>query len=135
MYKEIREVLKPELKEYKEILKDVKWEDHFHDHTHYQSANVTVQLTAFPNNRGAFFVKLPAKIGKLHPHSDTHLNSFVIPIKTNKDRLSYWYPKEQDSESVCLKEGKVYSADRTVEHGAVNTGKTDSIHLIVQMPK
>ena len=135
MYREIRSVLKPELQEYKEILKDAKWEDHFHEDMHYQSANVTVPLTEFPDNRGAFFVGLPAKIGVLHRHSDTHPNSYMIPIKTNKKRLSWWYPEGEDGESTCLKVGKVYSIDRTIEHEAFNTGRTSSIHLVVKMPK
>ena len=137
MYKIVRSALKPELKEYKKILEDVKWEDHFHDNTHYQSANVTVPLSEFPTCMGAFFVKLPAKIGTLHRHSDNHTNSYVIPIKTNKNRISYWYLDEDtyQTRSICLKVGKVYSADRTIEHEASNTGKTASIHLIVKMPK
>jgi len=137
MYKEIRSVLKPELKEYKEILKNVKWEDHFHDNTHYQSANVTVRLTEFPTSNGAFFVRLPAKVGTLHRHADSNRNSYIIPIKTNKKRISYWYLDEDtyQTRSICLKVGKVYSADRTIEHEASNTGNTDSIHLIVKMPK
>ena len=138
MYREIRSVLKPELKEYKKILESVKWEDHFHDNTHYQSANVVVQLTEFPTSNGAFFVRLPAKIGTLHRHADSNRNSYVIPIKTNKNRLSCYYPDSEDleyRESICLKVGKVYFADRTIEHEAFNTGNTASIHLIVKMPK
>jgi len=136
MYTEIRSVLKEEKKEYKEILKDVKWEDHFSDDMHYQSANVTVPLTEFPNSRQSFFVKLPAKVGTLHRHSDSPGNSYIIPIRTNKNRISYWYldGDTYQTRSRCLKVGKVYSADRTIEHEASNTGTTDSIHLVVKMP-
>lgn len=76
----------------------------------------------------AFFLCLPPG-GRLHKHIDTPRveRTFHIPVKTNKDALSY-----DQGTSSHAKVGNVYEIDRSVEHWAVNNGKADRIHLIIE---
>jgi hypothetical protein len=84
--------------------------------------------------RRAFFLKIGPG-GFIHPHTDSASKVFdtdLIVVSTNKQCRTYWQV-ENVTFSKHLELGKRYRmADRGVEHWAVNNGRADRVHLLIE---
>jgi len=74
-----------------------------------------------------FFIKIPPG-GYIHKHKDDYTLRYIIPICTNLGATTFI-----GNERFHLEVGKVYSMDNTKEHWCINNGKTDRIHLCVDV--
>jgi hypothetical protein len=83
----------------------------------------------------AFFLRL-APNGKVHRHVDTKdvYDSFHIPVYTHNEATCYM---EVNGVAVAhhLEHGKVYLYDRTKPHWSENVGRSDRVHLIMEIYK
>jgi hypothetical protein len=77
------------------------------------------------------FMRLPAHTGKLYRHYDEGFG-YTIPIETNEDCVSLSYENDAETEHY-LEVGKIYLTDRSIEHEAFNSGKTDRTYLLVML--
>jgi hypothetical protein len=87
--------------------------------------------------RRAFFLKIEPG-GFIHPHTDSAqatADTDLIVVSTNKQCRTYWQV-ENNTISKRLEQGMRYRmTDRGVEHWAVNNGRSDRIHLLIEYPK
>lgn len=78
-----------------------------------------------------FFLKIKPG-GKVHRHKDNKKDyvTYHIPIMSNTE---CWCFSTENNKTVTkhLKVGKMYIAERTLEHWSCNDGDTDRIHLLV----
>ena len=83
----------------------------------------------WPNIHSAFLLRIPPG-GKVHKHIDAdHVwNTYHIVVYTNDDCISF-----ADGKPHHLEVGGIYSIDRSVEHYSVNDGKTDRVHLLMEV--
>ncbi|MCE7992564.1 MAG: aspartyl/asparaginyl beta-hydroxylase domain-containing protein [Roseivirga sp.] len=94
------------------------------------------EATALYGYKNGFYpkvmlAKIPAK-GFIPPHVDGGIRGFAphkihIPIQTNPDCF-FFIEKEKHN----LKEGVAYEVNNGKQHGVVNNGTTDRIHLIFE---
>lgn len=141
MYSYIRTMPEYERAYYREMAKRCEWRAATGKDRYYMQCSIKEPLIGFPGYLNAFFVKLPARVGKLYRHSDSDLQrpctyvSYNVVVQNNPRCISSWWdPVSGEEMSVVLEEGKVYLTDRTVEHQSWNRGDDDRIHLIVEMP-
>lgn len=114
-----------EMQGYLALLKGASWR---RPHgRNYETADVTAHLKGCAR---AVFLKIPPG-GNVHKHVDVgDCKTDHIVISTNKGCRNYW---TKDGEQWAhMKAGFRYSVDRTLEHWAVNEGKTDRVHLLVE---
>lgn len=84
----------------------------------------------------AWFVKLPALNGHLHRHNDgaKTFDTYHIPVQTNKQAICIDYPNGIEHRVHVAMRG-VYQIDRSVDHEAINTGRSDRIHLLMDISR
>lgn len=121
----IREVVK--------LMFDQKWKVVKDDEKDFRTMFVALPITELSKLgkiTASFFLSIPPG-GRVHKHTDTHLNTYHVPIKTNDDAVSYMY--EPELNEYHLEVGKVYRVNRQVPHYSVNQGSQDRIHLLVEV--
>ena len=130
MYERIGDVPDIVLDELERVLKTAKWSDVIGSGADFKTCEFHENLEIFPDYYRAFFLMIPAG-GKVHRHRDTSRpqKTYHIPITTNDQCKNNMYP----GGSFHLEVGGIYEVDRQIEHDSVNNGKTDRIHLLVEI--
>lgn len=138
MYTKIGHVSDATIFALQEILADVPhWEEHLSAITDHQAAPCTEPAQSLNEIVARWpidtwdqlsFLKLRPG-GKLYRHADDGFG-FHIPIETNDACISLSFENGVKKEH-HLEVGKIYHANRSIEHESLNGGETDRTHLIV----
>jgi len=168
MYEKIGTIEKSTKDALLKLAKDAEWKITQDDDRDYRTSYITEQAQKIkelsklwptkPSGgkgwRSAVLILIPPG-GKMHKHADneTHIKSFCICLRSNKDCLSFTGKSRDleltskrnrrsyrdvgedvvETESFNLRAGNIYSADRTKIHWSENNGKSNRIHLLVEI--
>jgi len=137
MYQEIGQVSQVTISELRNMLDELKWEEHISDKTFHQAAickeqvedvNEIVARWPIDTWHQLLFMRLKPG-GKLYRHADDGWG-YHIPVESNVGAMSSTF-KDSIEVKQHLEVGKIYSVDRSIEHESFNNGDTDRTHLIV----
>ncbi len=84
--------------------------------------------------QGFRFVKIEPG-GYIHRHKDgneAYWHSYHLVLLTNDEAISFMYD-EDGEHAFNLEAGGIYQIDRTCEHGSVNNGQSERLHLLMEV--
>ena len=141
MYHRIGRVPKEATQQIKEVAEKVIWKRAVHGYFHGTVFESELHHIKFLRDTFGdkpwvqqFFLKIPPG-GSIHKHVDRRQPENVtyhIPIQTNKKSKCLMH---EPDEEFSLLTGSFYYVDRDRLHSSINEGKTDRIHLLIEVNK
>jgi hypothetical protein len=84
--------------------------------------------------QSAFFLKLePSDFIHRHVDEPHPWNSYHIVLLTNDDCINSMYDEDGTEHRFNLEPGGIYYVERTTEHGSVNNGDSERLHLLMEV--
>ena len=130
MYKKTNTASKKTIDYLNDVIADAKWKNVIGPNDNFKTWFHDVEIAEFPDYKQAFFLLIPPG-GMIHRHEDTpkRIKTYHIPIKTNKKCVNIMHP----GGGFHLEVGNIYQVNRQIEHESFNRGKTNRIHLLVEI--
>lgn len=130
MYKKISTASNQTIEYLRSLMGDAKWKNVIGPNDNFKTWFHDVEIAEFPDYKRAFFLLIPQG-GMIHRHTDTARpgKTYHIPVETNKKCVNIMYPGGE----FHLEIGNIYQVNRQIEHESFNHGKTNRIHLLVEI--